>query len=138
MKTHRLSLRPIYADLDAMDVVYYANYFRFFEQGRTELMRGTGFPYALAEKQGLHFPVSEAGARYRDSARYDELLYLDTWVGWLRKVSLRFEYRLVRPQEDKEVELVSGFTVHGCISHSGKIVPLPEWARQALTPFVAA
>ncbi len=137
-RPHRLELRPIYADLDAMDVVYYANYLRFFEQGRTELMRETGFAYAKVEQAGLHFPVTEAGVRYRSPARYDQLLYLDTWISWIKKASLRFEYALLRQDEQQLVTLVTGFTTHGCITHQGKVAPLPAWIKHALAPFVIA
>ena len=132
MTPHRLHLRPIYADLDAMDIVYYANYLRFFEQGRTELMRSTGFAYSQVEASGHSFPVTEAQVRYRNPARYDQLLYLDTWLAWIKKASLRFEYTLYRPEESGLTTLVTGFTVHGCVSHQGKVKPLPGWIKEAL------
>lgn len=136
MKTHCITIRPIYADLDAMDVVYYANYLRFFEQGRTEMMRDTGHPYSEIEAAGLHFPVTEASVRYRQPARYDQQLTLHTHIAWIKKASLRFEYRLLRHDEGKPVELVSGFTVHGCITHQGKVAPLPAWIRESLAPYI--
>lgn len=137
MKTHRLELRPIYADLDPMDIVYYANYLRFFEQGRTELMRISGLPYSQVEEAGLHFPVTEAHVRYRSPARYDQLIYLDTWIAWMKKASLRFDYRLLRPKEDKLLTLVTGYTVHGCITHQGRVSPLPDSIRKPLEPYLA-
>jgi acyl-CoA thioester hydrolase len=132
---HRLPIRPIFADIDAMNVVYYANYLRFFEYGRTELMRAAGLPYSLIEAQGLHFPVSEVGAKYRHPARYDELLYLDTWLAWIKRVSLRFEYCLRRAADDRE--LLTGFTVHGCVSHQGKISALSAALKETLAPYAA-
>ena len=137
MKIHRIEIRPIYADLDAMNIVYNGTYLRFFEYGRTELMRATGIPYTVIEEQGLHFPVTEANVRFRQPAHYDELLYLDTWISWMKKVSLRFQYRLCRPEGDSLVELVIGFTTHGCITHQGRVSPLPAMVSEALRPYVS-
>jgi acyl-CoA thioester hydrolase len=131
---HRLPIRPIFADTDAMNIVYYANYLRFFEHGRTELMRAAGLPYSQIEASGLHFPVSEVGVTYRHSAHYDELLYLDTWLAWIKRASLRFEYCLRRAEDGRE--LTTGFSVHGCVSRQGKISALPAQVKATLTPFV--
>ena len=56
-----------------MGVVYYANYLRWFEMGRTELLRQIGAPYSEVEKRGLFFPVTEVSCRYLRSARFDDL-----------------------------------------------------------------
>jgi acyl-CoA thioesterase FadM len=62
------SYRVIYGDTDQMGVVYYANYLRWFEQGRSEFLRQIGLPYSIIEQQGFHFPVVEASCRYVESA----------------------------------------------------------------------
>ena len=54
--------RVCYGDTDKMGVVYYANYFEFFERGRTEMLRSAGFPYSRLEELGLFLPVTEANA----------------------------------------------------------------------------
>ncbi|MGN6716549.1 MAG: acyl-CoA thioesterase, partial [Candidatus Binatia bacterium] len=51
------SYRVIYGDTDQMGVAYYANYLRWFEQGRSEFLRQIGLPYSIIEQQGFHFPV---------------------------------------------------------------------------------
>lgn len=131
---HRTELRPLMADVDAMNVVYYGRYLRFFEVGRCELMRATGRPYAELEAAGLHLPVTEAGLRYRRPARYDDLVAVETSLTWMKRASLRFDYRIVLLEPaGTETELVTGFTEHGCITHQGKVVALPDWARAALT-----
>jgi acyl-CoA thioester hydrolase len=138
MNIHRLEIRPLFADTDAMAIVYNGNYLRYFELGRTELMRFVGVSYASIEEQGLRFPVSEAYARYRHPARYDELLYLDTWLDWIKRVSLRFAYRLGRLEKDELVELVTGYTTLGCVTHQGKVSRLPDNLVKALRPYAAA
>lgn len=133
---HRCGYRPLFGDVDAMNVVYYANYLRLFEKGRAELMRSTGRAYRELADQGLHLPVTEAGLRYRRSALYDDDLTIETTVAWLKKASVRFDYRILRPDNGKEIELVSGFTSHGCVDAQGKVRPLPQWARDALAEHV--
>jgi acyl-CoA thioester hydrolase len=136
MNMHRVSLRPIFGDVDAMNVVYYGNYLRFFERGRAELMRSQGRPYADLEAQGLHLPVVEAHVRYHRPARYDDLLVVETKVAWVKKASLQFNYRILKDNgQDEEDELVTGYTVHGCTTHQGKIVPLPAWMANTLKTF---
>ncbi|MFH1059782.1 MAG: thioesterase family protein [Pseudomonadota bacterium] len=131
---HRTELRPLMADVDAMNVVYYGRYLRFFEAGRCELMRASGRPYAELEAAGMHLPVTEAGLRYRRPARYDDLIAVETSLAWLKRASLRFDYRIVLVDPaGPETELVTGFTEHGCITHQGKVVAMPAWAREALS-----
>ena len=125
---HRVLIRPLFGDVDAMNVVYYSNYLKFFEQGRAELMRISGRPYAELAEMGLHLPVTEAHLNYRQSVLYDQLVALDTHVAWVKKASLRFDYRLVEPSDNgHEVEMVTGFTTHACVDLNGKIRPLPDW-----------
>jgi len=130
---HRTQIRPLFADVDAMNVVYYGKYLNFFERGRAELMRTTGRPYSELTAQGLHLPVTEAHLRYLRPARYDDLLVVETRLAWLKKASLRFDYRILLPENGgREQELVTGYTVHGCVTHQGKVTPLPAWAINAL------
>lgn len=130
---HRTELRPLFGDVDAMNVVYYGNYLRFFERGRAELMRAAGRPYSELAALGLHLAVTEASLRYRYPARYDELITVEACVAWVKKASCRFDYRVLGPDGDGgERELVTGFTVHGCVNGQGKVVALPPEAVEAL------
>lgn len=125
--THRTSIRPLFGDVDAMNWVYYGNYLRFFERGRAELMRAGGSPYARMAEIGLHMPVTEAHLKYRRPAMYDQEIIIETSVGWVKKASLRFDYRILGQDGEAETELVSGYTVHGCVNLAGKVVPMPAW-----------
>lgn len=123
MKFFQTTYRVIYGDVDAMKVAYYANYLRWFEIGRTELIRHLGLPYSEIEAQGVLLPVTEAYCKYGKSARYDDLLLIHTGVGFVRKASMRFDYRITN--QEKEL-LVQGYTVHACLDRDGKLVRLPE------------
>jgi len=132
---HRVAVRPLFGDVDAMNVVYYGNYLRFFELGRCELMRSTGRSYSEMANQGLHLAVTEAHLRYHRSAKYDQLIFVEASVAWVKKASLRFNYRILGSPEGRdgeEILLVSGHTVHGCVDQDGKVRPLPAWAPPLL------
>jgi acyl-CoA thioester hydrolase len=125
----RTEVRVLYADTDRMGIVYYANYLRWFEAGRGEFIRAKGLRYRdFEERYGLLLPVAEAGVKYLEPARYDDLLELETSLADLRRASARFSYRLVR---DGAV-LSTGFTLHACVDGSGRLVRMPEQLSRAL------
>ena len=112
--------RVIYGDTDQMGVVYYANYLRWFEKGRSELLRQSGIPYGSIERLGMHFPVTEVSCRYFRSAHYDDLIKIETRLGSLRRASLTFLYRIFRDHED--TLLASGSSKHACVDDQGRII----------------
>jgi len=128
----RVEYRVIYGDTDAGSVVYNANYLRFFEIGRTEMMRSLGLPYSEMEQQGLILPVTETYLRYKAPAHYDDLLTIVVALMEVKKVSCRFHYRIVRKKENKEQLLLKGFTNHACVNREGKLTPFPEQIRESL------
>ncbi len=124
-------LRVIYGDTDQMGVVYYANYFRYFEAGRTEYFRSCGGTYLEMEKTGFGLPVVHASCDYRVSAKFDDVVVIKTWVDELRRASLTFAYEARR--EADGVLLATGHTIHACVGERGKPVRLPEAVVRLLT-----
>lgn len=123
--------RVIYGDTDQMGVVYYANYFRYFELSRSEFFRSLGGSYVELEKQGFGLPVVEANARYRSPAKYDDVILIEVKLAELKRASMRFEY-VVRREANRD-ELVSGHTVHACIGPGGKPTGLPPEVMRLLS-----
>jgi len=121
---HRTELRVLYGDTDAGRVVYYANYLRFFEAGRTELIRDLGDSYRSLEERGFIMPVVESHARYKSPAFYDDLLVIETWITEVKKMSCRFEHRIFRKDEDQL--LVRGYTVNAIIDSNGRLSRFPD------------
>lgn len=117
-------VRVIYGDTDQMGVVYYANYFRYFELARSEYFRARGGSYQELEREGTFLPVVEASCLYRASARYDDMLVIRTGLSELRRASMAFEYELRRQGEEKI--LCTGKTVHACVGRDGKLVRFPK------------
>src|ERR1700679_10179 len=93
-------VRVRYAETDQMGVVYHANYLVWFEVGRVEFMRAHGLSYKEMEiEEGCMIAVVEATARYRAPARYDEELVVETRLQSARGTVIRFEYKVVRPED---------------------------------------
>jgi acyl-CoA thioester hydrolase len=113
-----------------MGVVYYANYLRWFERGRSEFLRQIGLPYAQIEAAGYHFPVAEVTCRYAQSARYDDVIEIATTLNELSRVSFLFEYKISR-QED-HIILATGSTKHACIDHQGQVKRIPKMLLDAV------
>jgi acyl-CoA thioester hydrolase len=115
--------RVLYADTDQMGVVYHANYLRFFETGRSELMRAQGYPYQALERDGFMLPVVEAVAHYKLPARYDDILLIRTRLTDVRRASFAFEYEICRDSDGKL--LCTGKTLHACVARDGRPTKLP-------------
>ena len=118
--------RVRYAETDTGQVVYHSHYLIYFEVGRTELMRELGTPYRLLEDEdGVILPVVDVNVRYRQSARYDDLLRIETDLMSITGARITFQYRVFR--EDSETLLCEGETVLGCIdATTGRPKRLPE------------
>ena len=81
-------VRVRYAETDKMGVVYYANYLIWFEVGRTDWLRETGWTYRSMEEEGLQLPVIEAHCEYRQGARYDDDVEIRTRARRLSPVAI--------------------------------------------------
>jgi len=125
VKVHRIECRVLYGDTDSGGVVYYGNYLRFFEAGRTEILRAHGTSYRELEDRGYIMPVVECNTRYKASARYDDLLVVETSITEVRKMACRFNHRISRAEDGRF--LVKGYTLNACITRAGKLTNFPEY-----------
>jgi acyl-CoA thioester hydrolase len=121
-------VRVRYAETDKMGVAYYANYFVWFEVGRTDWLRALGSTYREMEHEGIILPVIEAHCEYHRPSRYDDELEVRTEGRMLSAVRLEFSYTVVR-RGDHEVT-ASGRTVHAALNPSGRPCRLPPRIRQ--------
>jgi acyl-CoA thioester hydrolase len=125
-----INLRVRYAETDKMGVVYYANYFVWFEVGRCELIRAIGKSYRDLEEAGIGLPVIEAHCEYRSPARYDDELQVKTWGALLSPARVEFRYE-VSQVTDGTVNAV-GRTVHASVDQKGRPCRLPDYIRDLL------
>ncbi len=90
-------VRVYYEDTDAGGVVFYANYLKFFERARTEMLRAKGFEQdELMAKQGIIFVVRAVQVDYLRSAKFNDLLQVSAEVTELKKTSLLFNQEITR------------------------------------------
>jgi len=97
--TFALPVRIYYEDTDAAGIVYYANYFRFLERGRTELLRTLGHDQNALMKQGIAFAVRSANAEFLKPAKLDDLLTIETALESLGRAQVSFAQRILRDNE---------------------------------------
>jgi acyl-CoA thioester hydrolase len=114
MIKHTSEIRVRYADTDQMKQVYYGKYFEYFEQGRSDLLRGLGLPYSELEQKGFLLPVLEACARYKRPAHYDDLLRVQTTMAEFPGVRFQLDYTIVR--ENDQETIAEGYTIHSFIN----------------------
>jgi acyl-CoA thioester hydrolase len=126
----RFVVRVRYADTDQMGMAYHGNYMRWFEVGRTEMLRARGMSSREVEQAGFRMPVLEVRCRYLKPARYDDELAIETALAELGRASLRFEYRVVR-QVDGEL-LARGMTKHCFLDPAGRPVRPPGFFAELL------
>lgn len=111
-----------YAETDMMGIVYHGSYLPWFEVGRTTLLKECGLPYKELEKQGYRLPVIEIGAKYFRPALYDDTITVITRLKEKPLMRIRLDYEVKRGDE----LLVTGFSLHGFINHSGEPVRPPR------------
>lgn len=129
-------IRVRYGETDQMGVAYHAEYLVWCEVARTDFIRALGFSYAEMERQGVLLAVAEATLRYHASAKYDDLVRIETRLQSVKSRSLTFQYDLRRISESGEragERLVTASTMLVSIAAGGKLVALPGEIRALLT-----
>ena len=132
---NKLELRVYYEDTDAAGIVYYANYFRFIERGRTELLRALGHDQNALMKKGIAFAVRSVSAEFLKPAKLDDLLTVETSIASLGRAQLTFAQRILRDTEwllDAKIRVV-------CIDPvRGKPNPMPRRIHAQLAALTKA
>jgi acyl-CoA thioester hydrolase len=119
-----------------MGVVYYANYFVWFEVARTDWLRDRGWSYRDIEADGFALPVLEAQCAYQQPARYDDELTVSARGALLSPIRVKFTYEVVR-QADR-VTLAAGHTVHAALDRQGRPCRLPDRVRSFFSESTAS
>src|SRR5665213_3421839 len=133
MAASQSRIRVRYAETDQMGIAYHANFFVWFEVGRTDLLRNAGFNYKRMEiDDDCHLPVVEASCRFRSPARYDDELVLETSIVGMRGSVLKFGYRLLRA----DLELIAeGETTHVVVDRKMQKKDFPSEYKTAIQPY---
>ncbi|MFO0957539.1 MAG: thioesterase family protein [Isosphaeraceae bacterium] len=123
--TYDIPIRVRYCETDRMGLLHHANYFVYFEMGRTELLRARGVSYRDVEDSGFLLVIIDIGCKFKKPARYDDLLTLRTTVERVTHVKIVHRYELFRDGE----KLAEGHSTLACIDREGKPQQLPEILR---------
>ena len=130
MITHKTTCRVIYGDTDKMGFVYHANYFRWFETGRSEMFRHLGIPYKSIESKGYFLPLSEVHCKFNAPSQYDDILVIETSLDSGVKAGMKFNYRVF--SEDGKTLLAKGYTKHACVNRDGQVVRPPDFLLKVI------
>lgn len=117
---HRTNYRVLYADTDRSQVVYHSNYLRYFEFGRTSLMRDVAYSYKSIEESGYVYPIIDLGMNFYQSLFYDDVMYIHTRPVNLERVRLQFDYTITHAENGYLV--CNGYTRHCAANTAGKPV----------------
>lgn len=114
---HRCEMRTLYVDTDRSQVVYHANYLRYFEFGRASLMRDAQYPYKQIEESGYVYPIIKTELNYHSPLFYDDLIHIHTRPAQLEMVKVQFDY-LITNADSGEI-VCTGYTRHCAVNGNG-------------------
>ena len=120
---HQIEIRVRYNETDSMGFVHHANYFTYFELGRTELLRASGGNYRRMEESGLLVVVVRASCKYQRPAKYDDLLTIKTKISRITAAKIEHEYQVFRGEE----QLAQAQVTLAVVNRAGAVQPVPEW-----------
>ncbi len=133
--THRFDIRVYYEDVDLAGVVYYANYLRYYERGRTESLRDLGVEQGeLKETHGVAFVVRKFAAEYFLPARYDDMIEVSTMVDRIKGATLDMRQEIWRG-----AELLNRATLTvACMGMDGRPRRIPDFIRERMEALAPA
>lgn len=123
--SHEMKIRVRYSETDRMGLLHHANFFVYFEMGRTELLRDRGFSYRELEDSGHLLVIVDLNCKYKRPAYYDDELNLKTSVERVTHVKIVHRYELRRDG----VLLAEGHSTLACVDREGKPQALPAIIR---------
>ena len=123
-------MRVYYEDTDAGGVVFYANYLKFYERARTEMLRAMGFEQDdLIAQESVIFVVRSVQVDYHKPAKFNDMLDVSAQLSFVKSASLTFEQTIMR-----ENELLSKAVIRIACLDANSMRPklIPELLKQAL------
>ncbi|MCZ7582532.1 MAG: acyl-CoA thioesterase [Deltaproteobacteria bacterium] len=121
MPVHKTEYRVPFGDTDALGIVYYANYLRYFEVSRNEYFRDRVRAPLEMVRDDAFLIVIEAHVQYHSPARFDDKLIIDAWIPRERITPATFHFDYVITLEDTRRKIVSGHTAHAMTTREGKL-----------------
>jgi acyl-CoA thioester hydrolase len=126
--TNRYEHRIGFHETDAMRIVHHSNYLKYCENSRVVWLETHDKGYSDWMEMGLHFAVTRVELDYKQSARFDDIICVTTWLEWVRGASLAMAYEIHRD----ETLLLTGRTEHASINGDGKVRRFPREDRDRM------
>jgi len=105
-KIFKTQVRVRYAETDAAEIVYYSNFFIYFEVGKMEMFRELNLPY------DRRLPMVEAHCDFKNTAKFDDLLEVQTSVPEIYSKGFKVVSKLFRDDQGKLTPIAEGYTIH--------------------------
>ena len=122
IEAHETRIRVRYAECDAMGYLHHAKYWEYFEEARTEMLRGNGVRYRDLEKAGVFFVVYKCSCTYGQPVRYDDVVAVRVWVTRITRTRVDHAYEIVRDS----VVCAKAATTLACVGRDGRPTLMPE------------
>ncbi len=127
MSTHQFPIRVYYEDTDHGGVVYYANYLKFMERGRTEFLRSHGINLdRVHQEQGVMFAVTHVDIHYHTPAIFNDALHVESALTQCKGARLQFTQRILRTEASQTTLLTQAVVDLACIDDAGKPSRIPS------------
>jgi|BEDMetMinimDraft_2_1075160.scaffolds.fasta_scaffold02435_6 acyl-CoA thioester hydrolase, YbgC/YbaW family len=131
---HEIELRIRLSETDALGIVYYSNYFVFFDIARIELLREIGIDSNYLNKSGINFVCSEACCKYLLPLEFDDLILIKTWIERLGKTSISYRHIIVKKKDNREA--AHGFIRDVLVDNKKQPIQIPEYMREKLERYL--
>ena len=118
----RVPIRVRFGETDLMAIAHHGSYLLWFEEARVEYLRRRGSLYGDWVARGIHLPVIDVRIRYRAPAKFDDALVVETWIGEVSRVAVRFDDRVLR--DDKVI--AEGYTTLACVDDRHRPTRVPQ------------
>ena len=128
--TFDIEVRVRYDEADPMGFVHHANYFRYLELCRTEMLRAAGGCYRDVEEAGEFVVVVKAEISYRTPARYDDVLNVHLEITNIGQAKAVHKYTITRGHDT----IAKAELTLAVVNREGKLIPIPDWMREKLVP----
>ena len=119
------SINVRFYETDMMGIAHHSNHFRWFEMARIEFLRHIGVTLGAMMKEDIVFPIRNVSCEYKEPARFDDIINIETYLVKMTRAQMVFRYRMRRASDG--VLLATGETKNAFMSQStGKIVRLDD------------
>lgn len=134
----RVQDRVRWSDCDPLGIIYYGAYIRFFEHAEQEMFRAAGLPYELMRvERHVQLPRKAFSVEFHSPAQMDELLDIEVGVSRVGTTSITMRFEAYRAS-DRAHRATASLTIVNVEKESIAKRPIPDFVRDALTPYVVA